>query len=167
MDEEAQQFRKITMKVLTMQLNSTSVMDIIAYGGAAVGMMVALQQFLSGNISPSGTLTICLLASEFFIPLRLLGSFFHIAMNGMAASDNMFDFFDLKEPAKGEINLKDMGSGIQIENLSFQYDESRRILNDILNFLLEVSLLWWEPPAVEKVRLQGFSQVVIKGIQVM
>lgn len=131
MDEEAQQFRKITMKVLTMQLNSTSVMDIIAYGGAAVGMMVALQQFLSGNISPSGTLTICLLASEFFIPLRLLGSFFHIAMNGMAASDNMFDFFDLKEPAKGEINLKDMGSGIRIENLSFQYDESRRILNDI------------------------------------
>lgn len=131
MDEEAQQFRKITMKVLTMQLNSTSVMDIIAYGGAAVGMMVALQQFLSGNISPSGTLTICLLASEFFIPLRLLGSFFHIAMNGMAASDNMFDFFDLKEPAKGEINLKDMGSGIQIENLSFQYDESRRILDDI------------------------------------
>ena len=131
MDEEAQQFRKITMKVLTMQLNSTSVMDIIAYGGAAIGMMVALQQFLSGNISPSGTLTICLLASEFFIPLRLLGSFFHIAMNGMAASDNMFDFFDLKEPAKGEINLKDMGSGIRIENLSFQYDESRRILDDI------------------------------------
>ena len=105
MDEEAQQFRKITMKVLTMQLNSTSVMDIIAYGGAAVGMMVALQQFLSGNISPSGTLTICLLASEFFI--------------------------DLKEPAKGEINLTDMGSGIRIENLSFQYDESRRILDDI------------------------------------
>ena len=131
MDEEAQRFRKITMKVLTMQLNSTSVMDVIAYGGAAIGMMVALQQFLSGNISPSGTLTICLLASEFFIPLRLLGSFFHIAMNGMAASDNMFDFFDLKEPEKGEINLKDMGSGIQIENLSFQYDESRRILDDI------------------------------------
>mgnify|MGYP001021040476 CR=1 FL=1 len=154
------------MKVLTMQLNSTSVMDIIAYGGAAIGMMVALQQFLSGNISPSGTLTICLLASEFFIPLRLLGSFFHIAMNGMAASDNMFDFFDLKEPEKGEINLKDVGSGIQIENLSFQYDESRRILNDI-NILLEVSLLWLEPPAVEKVRLQGFSQVVIKVTRVM
>ena len=80
MDREAQEFRRITMKVLTMQLNSTSVMDIVAYGGAAVGMMVAVSEFLAGRLDFSGTLTIILLASEFFIPLRLLGSFFHIAM---------------------------------------------------------------------------------------
>ena len=76
MDEEAQNFRKITMKVLTMQLNSTSVMDIIAYGGAAVGMITAIHQYIAGNITLGGTLIILLLASEFFIPLRLLGSFF-------------------------------------------------------------------------------------------
>lgn len=75
MDEEASRFRKITMKVLTMQLNSTSVMDIVAYGGAAVGMVVVLKEFFAGNVNFAGTLTIVLLASEFFIPLRLLGSF--------------------------------------------------------------------------------------------
>lgn len=90
MDRESQRFRRITMKVLTMQLNSTSVMDIIAYGGAAVGMIVTLSEFVKGNVSFGGALMIILLASEFFIPLRLLGSFFHIAMNGMAASDKIF-----------------------------------------------------------------------------
>ena len=79
MDVESQKFRRITMKVLTMQLNSTSVMDVVAYGGAAVGMAVAVSEFLKGNIPLSGALCIILLASEFFLPLRLLGSFFHIA----------------------------------------------------------------------------------------
>lgn len=82
---EAQRFRQLTMKVLTMQLNSISVMDIVAYGGAAVGMIVALREYAAGTLGFAGALTIVLLASEFFIPLRLLGSFFHIAMNGMAA----------------------------------------------------------------------------------
>lgn len=131
MDEEAQHFRKITMKVLTMQLNSTNVMDIIAYGGAAIGMVVALKQFLSGGITAEGTLMICLLASEFFIPLRLLGSFFHIAMNGMAASDNIFDFLDLEEPAEGINEIEGVGEEISIEDIYFQYDESRNILNGI------------------------------------
>ena len=76
MDEESQRFRRITMKVLTMQLNSTSVMDIIAYGGAAVGMIVTLSEFLKGSLSVHGALMLILLASEFFIPLRLLGVFF-------------------------------------------------------------------------------------------
>ena len=98
MEVESQNFRKITMKVLTMQLNSTSVMDIVAYGGAAIGMAVAVSEFLKGNISVAGTLCIVLLASEFFLPLRLLGSFFHIAMNGMAASDKIFKILDLPEP---------------------------------------------------------------------
>lgn len=90
MDKESQNFRKITMKVLTMQLNSTSVMDIVAYGGAAVGMAVAIFEFFMGKLTLSSALCILLLASEFFLPLRLLGSFFHIAMNGMAASDKIF-----------------------------------------------------------------------------
>ena len=107
MDVESQNFRKITMKVLTMQLNSTSVMDIVAYGGAAIGMAVAVSEFLKGNISVSGTLCIVLLASEFFLPLRLLGSFFHIAMNGMAASDKIFKILDLPEPQAGEKCLPD------------------------------------------------------------
>ena len=89
MDAESQRFRRITMKVLTMQLNSTTVMDIVAYGGAAVGMILALGQFMAGSLSFRGTLMILLLAAEFFLPLRLLGSFFHIAMNGMAASDKI------------------------------------------------------------------------------
>lgn len=102
MDVESQKFRHVTMKVLTMQLNSTSVMDIMAYGGAALGMIVTLLQFRSGNVSAQGALMIILLASEFFIPLRLLGSFFHIAMNGMAASDKIFALLDLPENRGGE-----------------------------------------------------------------
>lgn len=105
MDEEAQTFRRITMKVLTMQLNSTSVMDIVAYGGAAVGMIVAVSEFLAGRLGFAGCVTIVLLASEFFIPLRLLGSFFHIAMNGMAASDKIFAILDLPEPEAGSVEL--------------------------------------------------------------
>lgn len=134
MDEEAQNFRKITMKVLTMQLNSTSVMDIIAYGGAAVGMITAIHQYIAGNITIGGALIILLLASEFFIPLRLLGSFFHIAMNGMAASDKIFHFLDLQEPKKVKTPCPDIDS-ISIKKLSFSYDENKEILHNVsLNF---------------------------------
>ena len=80
MDRESERFRKITMKVLTMQLNSTSVMDIIAYGGAAVGIVSALTRFASGELSLAGVLMFILLAAEFFLPMRILGSFFHIGM---------------------------------------------------------------------------------------
>lgn len=119
------------MKVLTMQLNSTSVMDIIAYGGAAVGMIAAMTEFLQGRISLSGTLCIILLASEFFIPLRLLGSFFHIAMNGMAASDRMFRILDLPEQADGTKLLPDGPLSITLEKVHFSYEESREILKGI------------------------------------
>lgn len=132
MDTESQRFRKITMKVLTMQLNSTSVMDIVAYGGAAVGMVIAVMEFLNGNISLSGTVCIVLLASEFFLPLRLLGSFFHIAMNGMAASDKIFKILDLPEPEMGEKTLLPDGAlDISMKNVSFSYDEDREILKEI------------------------------------
>lgn len=131
MDEEAQHFRRITMKVLTMQLNSTSVMDMVAYGGAAVGMAVAVGQFLGGSLSLSGCLTVLLLASEFFLPLRLLGSYFHIAMNGMAASDKIFRILDLPEPAAGSRTLSGTAPDIELNNVSFQYEESRPILKGV------------------------------------
>ena len=131
MDEESQRFRRITMKVLTMQLNSTSVMDIIAYGGAAVGMIVTLSEYIKGNVSFSGALMIILLASEFFIPLRLLGSFFHIAMNGMAASDKIFALLDLPEPEEKEIELRKETTTIQLEDVRFAYEEERDILEGV------------------------------------
>ena len=95
MDKESEKFRKITMKVLTMQLNSTSVMDIMAYGGAAVGMIFALKSYSAGTIDISDTLMVILLAAEFFLPMRILGSYFHVAMNGMAASDKIFALLDI------------------------------------------------------------------------
>lgn len=135
MDVESQNFRRITMKVLTMQLNSTSVMDIVAYGGAAVGMAVALSEFLKGNISISGTICIVLLASEFFLPLRLLGSFFHIAMNGMAASDKIFKILDLPEPQTGEKILPEGSLDISFHNVHFSYEKDRKILKGINLYL--------------------------------
>ena len=131
MDQEAERFRNITMKVLTMQLNSTSVMDIVAYGGAAVGMIVAVSEYLSGTLSFAGALTIILLTSEFFIPLRLLGSFFHIAMNGMAASDKIFCLLDLPEPEKGTKESGGSSLDVDFENVSFSYEEDRQILKEI------------------------------------
>lgn len=134
MDEEAQRFRNVTMKVLTMQLNSTSVMDIMAYGGAATGMVVAVSEYYTGNIDAAGTIMIVFLAAEFFLPLRLLGSFFHIAMNGMAASDRIFELLDMHEDDNSEtavINVADEGIEIDISNLSFSYDGERNVLENI------------------------------------
>lgn len=134
MDEEAQRFRNVTMKVLTMQLNSTSVMDIMAYGGAATGMVVAVSEYYTGNIDAAGAVMIVFLAAEFFLPLRLLGSFFHIAMNGMAASDRIFELLDMHEDDNSEtavINRADEGIEIDISNLSFSYDGERNVLENI------------------------------------
>jgi len=131
MDREAENFRRITMKVLSMQLNSTSVMDIMAYGGAAIGMIIALGEFARGGITLGGCLMIVLLAAEFFIPLRLLGSFFHVAMNGMAASDKIFALLDL--PEKGERSAVLSGASVAVEfsDVSFAYSPERNILKDI------------------------------------
>ena len=82
MNVEAEKFRKITMKVLTMQLNSITIMDLIAYGGAALGIVMSVTQYSKGNVSLAGCLLIIMLSADFFIPMRQLGSFFHIAMNG-------------------------------------------------------------------------------------
>ena len=131
MDVESQKFRHVTMKVLTMQLNSTSVMDIMAYGGAAVGMIVTLLQYRAGNVNLQGALMIILLAAEFFIPLRLLGSFFHVAMNGMAASDKIFALLDLPEPEEKTGEFPTKLNSIRFENVYFSYNQERKILQDL------------------------------------
>lgn len=131
MDREAENFRKITMRVLVMQLNSISVMDIVAYAGAGAGIICALLQFSAGNLQLAEMIIIVLLAAEFFIPLRLLGSFFHIAMNGMAASDKIFAFLKTDtEKNRGTQNIE--GSvDITIRNLGFAYDKDRKILDGV------------------------------------
>lgn len=134
MNVEAEKFRKITMKVLTMQLNTITIMDLIAYGGAAVGMILAVTQFACGNIDVSGCLFIILLSADFFIPMRQLGSFFHIAMNGMAASDKIFNLLDIDEssPATKETSYN---TDIECKYLCFSYDENREILHNVnMNF---------------------------------
>ncbi len=130
MDRQAEQFRRITMKVLTMQLNSITIMDLIAYGGAALGAILAATQFAAGRISLDGALLILLLAADFFIPMRLLGSFFHIAMNGMAASDKIFRLLDLPEPARGSETLGD-DLTIRCRDLSFGYQPEKPVLRGL------------------------------------
>ncbi len=130
MNREAENFRKITMKVLTMQLNSITIMDLVAYGGAALGGILAVRQFLNGEILLSECLFIILLAADFFLPMRLLGSFFHIAMNGMAASDKIFKLLDLPEPVKGTKEIS-QESGLCCRDLTFAYEKERPILKQV------------------------------------
>lgn len=120
MNCEAEKFRKITMKVLTMQLNSITIMDLVAYGGAALGVIMAATQFQAGKVSLSGCLLIILLSSDFFIPMRQLGSFFHVAMNGMAASDKIFRLLDLSEGAEKTESFPGNGT-VSCSDLHFSY----------------------------------------------
>lgn len=135
MNREAEKFRKITMKVLIMQLNSISIMDLVAYGGAALGIIVGLVQMSNGSVSIFGVLAIILLSADFFLPMRLLGSFFHIAMNGMAASEKIFEFLDIKEKDKSGKKTAQGKSGessdIRMEAVDFSYDETRKILKGV------------------------------------
>ena len=121
MDAESERFRVITMKVLQMQLNSIIIMDVIAYGGAALGMIITISGYLNGEIDFPGALWIILLAVEFFLPMRLLGSYFHIAMNGMAASDKIFHLLDLPEPEEKSVEIGEGRYDICIRDLSFAY----------------------------------------------
>lgn len=135
MNKEAENFRNITMKVLSMQLNSINIMDLIAFGGSALGIIIAISQYSQGNITIGKVLIIILLSSEFFIPLRLLGSYFHVAMNGMAASDKIFNLLDteiekIENLTKEEMNLlKDIN--IEIRNVDFSYDKERKVLKNV------------------------------------
>ena len=127
MDVESEHFRKVTMKVLTMQLNSTSVMDIMAYGGAAAGIITALSGFFNSSISLYGTIMIILLSAEFFLPMRKLGSFFHIAMNGMAASDKIFNLLDLDNPEEGTEDFPIDNRNITFDKVFFSYNKDVEI----------------------------------------
>lgn len=136
MNKEAETFRRITMKVLTMQLNSVSVMDLIAYGGAAIGSIVAMIAYRNGSISLFAVISIVLLSSEFFIPLRLLGSFFHIAMNGIAASAKIFRLLDIPLQEEAKCTLSDESIVMQLSHVTFAYDQQRVVLQDVsLNVL--------------------------------
>lgn len=127
MEEQSERFRRITMKVLCMQLNSITIMDLIAYGGAALGVVLAATQFAAGRITLFGCLLIVLLSADFFLPMRLLGSYFHIAMNGMAASGKIFRLLDLPEPPSGSKTLPGSPS-ICCRGLRFSYEPGREVL---------------------------------------
>ena len=131
MNVEAEKFRKITMKVLTMQLNSITIMDLIAYGGAALGVIMAVTQYAGNHVSLAGCLLIILLAADFFLPMRQLGSFFHIAMNGMAASDKIFRLLDLPEHKQEVSESFPLQHDIVCSGLRFSYEPDREILHGV------------------------------------
>lgn len=140
MNREAESFRKITMKVLTMQLNSVTMMDVIAFGGAALGIIMSVMQFKMGLISLSGCLTVLLISADFFIPMRMLGSFFHIAMNGMTASEKIFSLLDLPENCRQDgMNFPPV-SCIQCQGLEFSYEKNRKILQGVDVFFPQTGL---------------------------
>ena len=131
MNDEAEKFRKATMRLLVMQLNSITVMDLVAYGGAAIGILIAVQQFGAGAVSFPGCMAIILLSAEFFLPMRALGSFFHVAMNGMAASDKIFRLLNFEEPEEKQGVIDPEHCGIRCNNVHFSYEKEREILHGV------------------------------------
>lgn len=133
MDEESEKFRKVTMRVLIMQLNSISIMDLVAYGGAGIGMILSVLELQNGKISLAQCFFMIMISAEFFLPLRLLGSFFHIAMNGNAAADKIFRLLDEEEPFSGQV--KDSAdvtdSTITFQQVFFAYDKETPVLKGI------------------------------------
>ena len=129
MNRESEHFRRVTMAVLTMQLNSVTIMDFVAYGGAALGILLATRAFVNGQIGLSNVVFMILLSADFFLPMRRLGSYFHVAMNGMAASDKIFAFLNGDEPA--EKTEAAAGGEIELENVRFSYDGEREILHGV------------------------------------
>lgn len=128
MNQEAENFRKVTMKVLIMQLNSISVMDLIAYGASALGIVVAIHQMVLGRLTLAEGFIIIILSAEFFLPLRLLGSYFHIAMNGMASSEKIFKFLDLSSSLDGDYEIQ-KGDCVELNDVFFKYDEKQVLQN--------------------------------------
>ena len=129
MNRESEHFRKVTMAVLTMQLNSVTIMDFVAYGGAALGILLATKFFVDGNIGLANCIFMILLSAEFFLPMRRLGSYFHVAMNGMAASDKIFRFLSEAEPIEKTETVS--GGKIELKDVCFSYTEDREILHNV------------------------------------
>ena len=130
MNRQAERFRKITMKVLTMKLNSVTLMDLMAYGGAGLGIISAVAAFAKGQITLTAALTILLLAADFFLPLRLLGSYFHIAMNGAASAEKIFRLLAADEPADGTQEAGE-DTTLKLDHVTFGYENDRTILYDV------------------------------------
>ena len=130
MNEEAEKFRKATMHLLTMQLNSVIVMDIFAFAGAAAGIVVMLNSYAVGTVTFAGAFAFVFLAADFFIPLRTLGSFFHTATGGMAAAERMYRIIDAPEPACGTQAVTCTSVGIECRNVSYSYDGTRTVLQN-------------------------------------
>ncbi|WP_129724917.1 ABC transporter ATP-binding protein/permease [Xylanivirga thermophila] len=131
MNEEAEKFRKITMKVLAMQLNSITVMDLVAFGGSAIGMIFTILEYSNGRLELAPALAIILLSSEFFIPMRLLGSFFHVSMNGVSASKKIFKLLQMPEEENAQLEIDPTNMDIVLKDLYFSYEEDREILKGI------------------------------------
>ena len=130
MNAESEHFRVITMKVLRMQLNSIIVMDIVALGGAAAGIAVSLSGLASGSLDLFGCLFIILVSSDFFVPMRRLGSYFHVAMNGIAASDKIFKLLAIEEPEQKTLEMHDEDA-IAMRNVCFGYEAEREVLHSV------------------------------------
>lgn len=132
-NESAEEFRKITMKVLVMQLASTTIMDLVAYGGASIGIALAVCGAAFWGLNPIAALFLCLVAVEFFLPLRAFGSAFHVAMNGASAGKKILSLLNTPDPVWGSQSVQD--TNIKLESVTFSYDGSRDVLKNVtMNF---------------------------------
>ena len=131
MNGAAESFRRATMRLLTMQLNSITVMDLFAFGGAAVGMIAVLWQFSCGAATFAAAFSIVFLSSEFFIPMRTLGSFFHTAMGGMAAAEKMYAILDAPLPVDGAREVDPRDAGVECCGVGYSYDGKRQVLEGV------------------------------------
>jgi len=129
MNENAEEFRKITMKVLVMQLASTTIMDLVAYGGAGLGIALAVLGAAYWGLNPIAALFLCLVAVEFFLPLRSFGSAFHVAMNGASAGKKIISLLNQPDPVWGERGVE--SCDVALENVTFSYDGEREVLKDV------------------------------------
>ena len=129
MNQTAEEFRQITMKVLTMQLASTTIMDLVAYGGAGLGIAFVVKDLSAGKISVETAIFLMLIAVDFFLPLRAFGSAFHIAMNGVSAGKKIQRLLETPDPVWGSRKVEE--TDITLENVTFSYDNERQVLKDI------------------------------------
>ena len=129
MNETSEEFRKITMKVLVMQLASTTIMDLVAYGGAGIGIAMAILSVIKWELAPIAALFLILVAVDFFLPLRAFGSAFHVAMNGASAGKKILSLLEQPDPVWGEETVTD--TEIKVENVTFSYDGKRDVLKNV------------------------------------
>lgn len=129
MNETSEEFRKITMKVLVMQLASTTIMDLVAYGGAGIGIAMAILSVIKWELAPVAALFLILVAVDFFLPLRAFGSAFHVAMNGASAGKKILSLLEQPDPVWGEETVTD--TEIKVENVTFSYDGKRDVLKNV------------------------------------